>query len=171
MWYNRNIPKWSLTKGGIFMAKGKPNKRYTPEFKIKVVETMHNEELSYREAARNLRLRITIWYGRVCQGRETVWTTPVQRIFSAYWKQSFYIYRSLTLLNISSQSLRLILNGTIQSESNLNSMECHLLNTVLPKLHNATKRPSFVALSLCINFLLNLCLTFWGQFRPPPINS
>ena len=23
-------------------------------------------------------------YGRVCQGRETVWTTPVQRIFSAY---------------------------------------------------------------------------------------
>ena len=28
------------------MPKGKPNKRYTPEFKIKVVETMHNEELS-----------------------------------------------------------------------------------------------------------------------------
>ena len=26
----------SLTKGGIFMPKGKPNKRYTPEFKIKV---------------------------------------------------------------------------------------------------------------------------------------
>ncbi|MDD7516349.1 hypothetical protein, partial [Ruminococcus flavefaciens] len=45
-----------------------------------------------------------------------------------------------------------------------NSMECHLLNTVLPKLHKATKRPSFVALSLFINFLLNLCLTFWGQF-------
>ena len=46
-------------------------------------------------------------------------------------------------------------------------MECHLLNTVLPKLHKATKRPSFVALSLCINFLLNLCLTFWGQFNLP----
>ena len=39
------------------------------------------------------------------------------------------------------------------------------MNTVLPKLHKATKRPSFVALSLCINFLLNLCLTFWGQFK------
>ena len=38
------------------------------------------------------------------------------------------------------------------------------MNTVLPKLHKATKRPSFVALSLFINFLLNLCLTFWGQF-------
>jgi len=29
------------------MPKGKPNKRYTPEFKIMVVETMHNEKLSY----------------------------------------------------------------------------------------------------------------------------
>lgn len=34
------------------MPKGKPNKRYTPEFKIKVVETMHKEKLSHREAAR-----------------------------------------------------------------------------------------------------------------------
>lgn len=34
------------------MPKGKPNKRYTPEFKIKVVETMQEEGLSYREAAR-----------------------------------------------------------------------------------------------------------------------
>ena len=34
------------------MPKGKPNKRYTPEFKIKVVETMHREKLSYRETAR-----------------------------------------------------------------------------------------------------------------------
>lgn len=34
------------------MPKGKPNKRYTPEFKIKVVETMHSEKLSHREAAR-----------------------------------------------------------------------------------------------------------------------
>ena len=33
------------------MAKGKQNKKYTPEFKIKVVETMHNEKLSYRETA------------------------------------------------------------------------------------------------------------------------
>lgn len=34
------------------MPKGQPNKRYTPEFKIKVIETMHNEGLSYKEAAR-----------------------------------------------------------------------------------------------------------------------
>ena len=39
-------------KGGIFMPKGQPNRRYTPEFKIKVVETMHKEKLSYCEAAR-----------------------------------------------------------------------------------------------------------------------
>ena len=30
------------------MPKGKQNKRYTPEFKIKVVETMHKERLSQR---------------------------------------------------------------------------------------------------------------------------
>ena len=34
------------------MPKGKPNKMYTPEFKIKVVETMHKEGLSHREARR-----------------------------------------------------------------------------------------------------------------------
>ena len=34
------------------MPKGQPNKRYTPEFKIKVVETMQKEGLSHREAGR-----------------------------------------------------------------------------------------------------------------------
>ncbi|MBQ8010307.1 MAG: transposase [Oscillospiraceae bacterium] len=34
------------------MPKGKPNRRYTPEFKIMVVETMRREKLSYHEAAR-----------------------------------------------------------------------------------------------------------------------
>mgnify|MGYP002728846063 CR=1 FL=1 len=34
------------------MPKGVPNKRYTPEFKKTVVETMMKEKLSYREAAR-----------------------------------------------------------------------------------------------------------------------
>ena len=38
------------------MPKRKPNKRYTPEFKIKVVETMHKENLSYREAAREFEI-------------------------------------------------------------------------------------------------------------------
>ena len=46
------------------MPKGKPNKRYTPEFKIKVVETMHREKLSYRETARHFDIsnsRVTAW--------------------------------------------------------------------------------------------------------------
>ncbi|MFQ9799896.1 MAG: transposase [Clostridia bacterium] len=42
-----------------------PNKRYTPEFKRMVIETMMEEELSYRETARrfeiNDRTRITDW--------------------------------------------------------------------------------------------------------------
>ena len=46
------------------MPKGKTNKRYTPEFKIKVVETMHREKLSYRETARQFDIsnsRVTAW--------------------------------------------------------------------------------------------------------------
>ena len=38
------------------MPKGIPNKKYTAEFKIKVVETMRKEELSYREAARQFEI-------------------------------------------------------------------------------------------------------------------
>ena len=38
--------------GGKTMPKGIPNKRYTGEFKQKVVETMLEKHLSYREAAR-----------------------------------------------------------------------------------------------------------------------
>ena len=34
------------------MPKGIPNKRYTPEFKKLVVETLQKEKLSYRETAR-----------------------------------------------------------------------------------------------------------------------
>ncbi len=33
------------------MSKGKPNKKYTPEFKIMVVETMQKEGLSYSETS------------------------------------------------------------------------------------------------------------------------
>ena len=46
------------------MPKGQPNKRYTQEFKIKVVETMHREKLSYRETARQFDIsnsRVTAW--------------------------------------------------------------------------------------------------------------
>ena len=38
------------------MPKGQPNKKYTPEFKIMVVETMHKEGLSYRETDRRFGL-------------------------------------------------------------------------------------------------------------------
>ena len=38
------------------MPKGKPNKRYTAEFKQMVVETMHTEGLSYKETERQFEL-------------------------------------------------------------------------------------------------------------------
>ena len=46
------------------MPKGIPNKRYTPEFKQQVVETMQKEKLSYHETERRfgvVRSRITAW--------------------------------------------------------------------------------------------------------------
>ena len=63
------------------MPKGKPNKRYTPEFKIKVVETMQKEKLSYREAAREFDVsnhnRVADW----------------ERIYLEEGKEGFYIER------------------------------------------------------------------------------
>jgi len=38
------------------MPKGIPKKRYTPEFKKMVVETMMEEKLSYRETARQFKI-------------------------------------------------------------------------------------------------------------------
>ena len=38
------------------MPKGIPNKRYTPEFKKLVVESMQKEKLSYRETARQFEI-------------------------------------------------------------------------------------------------------------------
>lgn len=47
------------------MSKGKPNKRYTPEFKKMVIETMMEEKLSYSETARRFEIndhhRIQSW--------------------------------------------------------------------------------------------------------------
>ena len=47
------------------MPKGKPNKRYTAEFKQKVVETMHKEGLSFKETARQFEIsddkRVAAW--------------------------------------------------------------------------------------------------------------
>ena len=40
----------------ILMPKGVPNKRYTPEFKKLVVETMMKEKMSYRETARQFEI-------------------------------------------------------------------------------------------------------------------
>ena len=51
--------------GCLTMPKGIPNKRYTPEFKKLVVETMQKEKLSYRETARQFEIgdhhRIQDW--------------------------------------------------------------------------------------------------------------
>ena len=52
------------------MPKGVPNKRYTPEFKKLVVETMLKEKLSYRETAE----RFDIRHQRV-QDRERIYLT------------------------------------------------------------------------------------------------
>ena len=47
------------------MPKGVPNKRYTPEFKKLVIETMQKEKLSYRETARRFEIsdhkRVAAW--------------------------------------------------------------------------------------------------------------
>lgn len=63
------------------MPKGKPNKRYTPEFKIMVVETMQVKKLSYHEAARQFDVssdtRVREW----------------ERIYLEEGKESFYIER------------------------------------------------------------------------------
>ena len=63
------------------MPKGKPNKRYTPEFKSKVVETMQKEKLSYREAAREFDVsnhnRVADW----------------ERIYLEEGKEGFYVER------------------------------------------------------------------------------
>ena len=42
--------------GCFAMPKGTPNKRYTPEFKRLVVETMREEDLSVREAMRRFEI-------------------------------------------------------------------------------------------------------------------
>ena len=39
------------------MPKGVPNKRYTPEFKKLVVETMQQEQLSYSETVRRFKYK------------------------------------------------------------------------------------------------------------------
>jgi len=44
------------------MPKGVPNKRYTPEFKQRVVETMLSEGLSYKETSRRFEINS---HGRV----------------------------------------------------------------------------------------------------------
>ena len=47
------------------MPKGVLNKRYTPEFKKLVVETMQKEKMSYRETARQFEIsddrRVAVW--------------------------------------------------------------------------------------------------------------
>ena len=52
------------------MPKGKPNKRYTPEFKKQVVEAVLQEGLSYQEAARIYEVQDTVGSKA---GNESTW--------------------------------------------------------------------------------------------------
>ena len=63
------------------MPKGIPNKKYTPEFKIMVVETMQKEKLSYREATRK--------FGISNHQRVVNW----ERIYLEEGKEGFYVER------------------------------------------------------------------------------
>ena len=60
------------------MPKGIPNKRYTPEFKKLVVETMQKEKLSYRETARQFEISD---HHRI-QDRERIYLTEGPEGFS-----------------------------------------------------------------------------------------
>ena len=57
------------------MSKGKPYRRYTPEFKVMVIETMRKEKLSHKEAARRFKINahsaVAKWE-RICleEGKE-----------------------------------------------------------------------------------------------------
>ena len=53
------------------MPKGIPNKRYTPEFKKMVIETMLAEKLSYRETAR----RFDVSCDKRIKDRERIYLT------------------------------------------------------------------------------------------------
>jgi transposase len=64
------------------MPKGRQNKRYTPEFKIKVVETMQSQKLSYKETAREF---------DIPQGDKTV--AKWERIYLEEGKEGFYVER------------------------------------------------------------------------------
>jgi len=69
-----------LLKGGIFMPKGQMNRRYTPEFKIEVVETIQREHLSYNEASRRF---------DIPRGRATAW----ERIYLEEGKEGLRVER------------------------------------------------------------------------------
>ena len=64
--------------GCLTMPKGIPNKRYTPEFKELVVETMQKEKLSYRETARQFEISD---HHRI-QDRERIYLTEGPEGFS-----------------------------------------------------------------------------------------
>ena len=64
------------------MPKGVPNKRYTPEFKKLVVETMMKEKMSYRETARQFEIsnhhRVQDW--------ERIYLTEGPEGFAIEWR-------------------------------------------------------------------------------------
>ena len=63
------------------MPRGKPKKKYSGEFKQEVVDTMHREKLSHREAAR--------LYGITAHDRVALW----ERIYLEEGPEGLYIER------------------------------------------------------------------------------
>ena len=63
------------------MPKGKPNKKYTPEFKIMVVETMRKEGLSYTETSRQ--------FEKSAHDAVAKW----ERIYLEEGREGFYVER------------------------------------------------------------------------------
>ncbi len=53
LWYNNHIAN---ERGAVFMPKGVPKHKYTGDFKLKVVESLINDKLTYSEAVRRFDL-------------------------------------------------------------------------------------------------------------------
>ena len=55
---------WKSERGAFFMPRGKPNKKYSSDFKLKVVEHMLAEHLGYKETGRIYEIkdnRVRLW--------------------------------------------------------------------------------------------------------------
>lgn len=85
---------WTPNKGvkynqerGVFLMPRK-NKKYSPEFKIKVVEYKFNNDAGYTETAKYFDLYVTVnGYQYPAEGRVRAW----ERIYLEKGKEGFYV--------------------------------------------------------------------------------